>query len=404
MKKTWKVDGGVLLVGAVIGGVFLWKGLTPRGIYYDLCEGEPEYQVLTTKGGRISWSRTTGKIAFDSNDLPEAIENGAHLVYSMAPDGSDIQCVTCGVFPKGWTVGNPTWGPKGRWLVVQVADNACGLDRNLTSPGGGFASDLYAVDTQTGKTKLIRDVTCDENNGVLHAKFSESGNKLSWSEVNNEVQLFTSNLQFGGWTLMTANIEWTDDGPVLSDIEGRVPGIAGFYENHGFSADGSRLIYTASNQDKPGFQQTTISELEINTGNVSVVATTGFNEHAKYVGNGDSILFMSDPNRTVMLSLAGYRDNDYHIARRDGGARCQLTSFNEEGDFPSLGIEGHPSNDFSYAVTDVSKGPEPDAVVGRMIVNAGHPLPVGNLEAENWIVKITSPHIANGLPRRSADE
>jgi len=404
LTRFWKVLGCAVLAGTASCGILLWDGLTPRGIYYPMCEGEPVYQVLTTKGGRVSWSKSTGRIAFDSQDLPEAVENGSHLVYSMAADGSDIQCVTCGVFPKGWTIGNPSWGPEGRWLVVQVADNACGVNRNLTSPGGGFASDLYAVDTHTGKAKLIRDVPCDDSNGVLHANVSDSGEKLSWSEVNNKVELFTSNLQFGGWTLMTANIDWAEEGPVLSDIEGRVPGITGFYENHGFSADGSRLIYTASNQDEPGFQQTTISELELDTGKVSVIATTGFNEHAKYVGNGESILFMSDPNRTVMLSLAGYRDNDYHVARLDGRARCQLTSFNEEGEFPSLEIEGHPSDEFSYAVTDVSSGPEPDAVVGRMIVNAGHPLPVGNLGAENWIVKITSPFIANGLPHQTEED
>ncbi len=397
VRKTWKIGGGILLCGMAIGGVFLWQGLTPRGIYYDLCGGEPEYQVLTKQGGRVSWSGATGKIAFDSKELPEARENGTHLVYAMNADGSDVECVTCGLFPQGWTVGNPTWGPEGRWLVVQAADNACGVNANLTSPSGGFASDLYAVDTETGLTKLIRDVPCDDSNGVLHAVFSAQGDRLSWSELNNGVEFLTNNLQFGGWQLMTADVEWTEEGPVLSNVEDRVPGIPGFYENHGFSEDGSRLIYTASNQGEPGFQQTTISEMELATGAVSVLATTGFNEHAKYLSGGDSILFMSDPNRTVMLSFAGYRDNDYHIASRDGDARCQLTTFNEDGKFPQLGVEGHPSDGFTYAVTDVSTGPEADVIIARMIVNSGHALPVGNLDAQDWIVRIKSPHIANGL-------
>lgn len=397
MRKIWKLSGGVALLSLAAGGIFLWQGLTPRGIYYDTCEGEPEYQVLSKEGGRVSWSKATGKIAFDSKGLPEAVKNDTHLVYTMTADGSDVECVTCGLFPHGWTVGNPTWGPEGRWLVVQVADNSCGVDRNLTSPGGGFASDLYAVDTNTRTIKLIRDVPCSDSDGVLHAVFSENGDKLSWSELNNGVELLTSNLQFGGWQLMTADIDWAEDGPVLRNVESRVPGIPGFYENHGFSADGSQLIYTASNQDEPGFQQTTISELELNSGKVRVLATTGFNEHAKYVGNGSSILFMSDPNRTVMLSFAGYRDNDYHIASRDGQRRCQLTTFNEASRFPNLGVEGHPSEDFTYAVTDVSGGSETDSIVARIIVNRGHALPVGNLDAEDWIIKIKSPHIERGL-------
>ncbi|MEO0919676.1 MAG: hypothetical protein AAFX98_03150, partial [Pseudomonadota bacterium] len=101
MTRFWKVLGCAVLAGTASCGILLWDGLTPRGIYYPMCEGEPVYQVLTTKGGRVSWSKSTGRIAFDSQDLPEAVENGSHLVYSMAADGSDIQCVTCGVFPKG---------------------------------------------------------------------------------------------------------------------------------------------------------------------------------------------------------------------------------------------------------------------------------------------------------------
>lgn len=358
---------------------------------------ESSYTLLMREGGRVDWSKATGRIAFDSAKLPEAQENGSFLTYAMNDDGSDIECVSCGLFPAGATVGQPAWGPEGRWLVVQVAFASCFLPAVLKHPGAGFSAQLWGIDTESGATRLLRDTTCDASSGTLHPHFSEDGTKLIWAEATKRADFSDPALNFGAWTLMVADVSWTQDGPTVDDVESYQPGIEGFYETHSLDRTNRYLLHTATNQTNPGFQQTTLSELDLESGEVAVLASGGFNEHGAYTADETAAIYMGDPERTEELARDGFRNNDIWVVGRDGQGAEKVTTFNVPGEFP-LDVVGHPSPDFVYAATDLSTGPDPCSIVLVMNVNPGSAGPIAdsNDDVEPWIVKISAQQWATG--------
>ncbi|MEM7437807.1 MAG: hypothetical protein AAF436_21835, partial [Myxococcota bacterium] len=295
---------------------------------------ETSYTLLTRSGGRVDWSKANGKIAFDSAKLPEAAARGGFQTYTMNADGSDVRCVSCEAFGEGASVGQPAWGPEGRWIVVQVAFASCSLPDVLKHPGAGFSAELWAFDTETGASRLLRETACDASAGTLHPHFSEDGTKLVWGEASKRIDFSDPALNFGAWTLMVADVEWTSEGPSIGDTQSYQPGIEGFYESHSFDQTNRYLLHTATNQTQPGFQQTTLSELDLETGEVVVLASGGFNEHGAYTADQRSAIYMGDPERTEELARDGFRNNDIWVVRRNGDNPQKVTTFNVPGEFP----------------------------------------------------------------------
>jgi dipeptidyl aminopeptidase/acylaminoacyl peptidase len=275
--------------------------------------------TLKEGGGRLDW--VGDKIAFDMMG-----PGGFFATYVMRPDGSGVKCLSCDNpdLPKR-NVGQPAWDPSGRYLALQAekaVHRRVFLSHTLT-PGAGILNDLWVLDTQTNRATLVREVPDAPGHGILHPHFSADGQRLSWSEMTEKATLFQKAKQLGCWELMVADFKVTGGRPSLSNIRSFSPGGPGFYENHGFSPDGSRLIFTSNFAGK-GRMDYDIYSLDLGTQKLVRLTNEGYNEHANFSPDGQSIVWMSN----VGVKSGG---SDYWIMNSDGSNKRRLTYFNESG-------------------------------------------------------------------------
>jgi Tol biopolymer transport system component len=274
--------------------------------------------TLKEGGGRLDW--VDNKIAFDMQG-----PGGVFEIYVMRPDGTDTRCVTCGLpdLPHR-NNGQPAWDPSGRYLVFQAEKGAHQKLRfgHATTPGSGVLNDLWVLDTSTNRATRIREVADAPGQGTLHPHFSSDGSMLSWSEMKEKSSLETKK-QLGYWQLMVADFRVAGGRPSLTNIRAFSPGGPGFYENHGFSPDGSRLIFTSNFEGKRRLDYD-IYMLDLRTQKMTRLTNEGYNEHANYSPDGRFIVWMSN---------VGNRSSgaDYWIMNADGSNKRKLTYFNDGG-------------------------------------------------------------------------
>jgi Tol biopolymer transport system component len=274
--------------------------------------------TLKQGGSRLDW--VDNKIAYDMMG-PDRVFN----IHVMRPDGSDSRCLTCNHpdLPKR-NIGQPTWHPGGRYLVFQAEKGEHRKVRmgHVTSPGAGVLNDLWALDTQTNRASPIREVRDEPGQGTLHPHFSSDGRMLSWSEMKEKGGL-SRKQQLGYWQLMVGDFRVESGRPRLTNVRSYEPGGIAFYENHGFSPDGSRLIFT-SNFEGKGRGDYDIYTVDLRTRQRTRLTSEDYNEHAQYSPDGRHIVWMSNRG-----NKSG--GTDYWIMNADGSNKRRLTHFNEKG-------------------------------------------------------------------------
>jgi Tol biopolymer transport system component len=274
--------------------------------------------TLRQGGARLDW--LGNRIAFDMRG-PE----GPWAVYTMRPDGSDVRCVSCNIpeLPKR-NVGQPAWHPSGRYLVVQAEKEKHTKVRmgRVVTPGAGVLNDLWLVDLEAGHATLLREVGDTRGDGTLHAHFSHDGNRLSWTEMQEPGGL-KKGKEMGYWALMTADFRTAGGKPRLENVRSYTPGGPAFYENHGFSPDGSQLVFASNYQARKRFEGH-IYLMDLPTQQVTRLTTEAYNEHAQLSPDGSTIAW---------ISTVGNRNNgtDYWLMNRDGSNKRRLTWFNQPG-------------------------------------------------------------------------
>lgn len=271
--------------------------------------------------GRVDWCKRTNRIAFDMRDRKDVYD-----IYTMNPDGSDVVCFTCDDAkgaPTGHN-GNAAWNPAGDLMVFQAERMGVGSKRSglAETPGNGKNNELWVVTVPGRQFYRITYPGSEQSKGVLHPHFSPDGRRLSWSEMTGEVKLFKPGGQVGYWKLRVADFQMGRDGPRLSNLREYQPGGAAFYENHGFSPDGTRLIFTSNmdHQHERGMNQD-IYTMDIASGRAMRLTTEGYNEHAAFRANG-KIIWMSNTERKN-------RGTDYWMMNADGSGKTRLTCFND---------------------------------------------------------------------------
>jgi Tol biopolymer transport system component len=276
-------------------------------------------KVTTLKegGARLDW--LGDRIAFD-------MPNGEYAaLYVMRQNGDDARCLSCAHpdLPQK-NIGQPAWHPSGRYLVFQVEKGEHVKVRFdlVVTPGAGVFNDLWLLDLETNHATPIREVANRPGQGILHAHFSADGRRLSWSEMQ-EKGGFRKGSEFGFWALMVADFRIDNGKPQLDNIRAYTPGGRAFYENHGFSPDGTRLIFT-SNFESNKRIEAHIYSMDLQTEQLSRLTTENYNEHALYSPDGRHIVWMS---------TAGNRHGgtDYWIMDSDGSNKCRLSYFNQKG-------------------------------------------------------------------------
>lgn len=271
--------------------------------------------------GRVDWSRRANRIAFDMRD-----RKGVYDVYTMNPDGSGVVCLTCedakGA-PTGHN-GNPAWHPSGDLIVFQAERIGVGSKRSglAETPGNGKNNELWVVTIPDRRFYRVTYPGSEQSKGVLHPHFAADGKRISWTEMVGESKLLRPGGMFGYWKLRVADFQMDAGGPRLANVREYQPGGPAFYENHGLSPDGTRLLFT-SNMDHLDSRALSadIYTLDLRSGRATRLTNEGYNEHAGYTADG-RILWMSTAGRSK-------RGTDYWTMDTDGSNKKRLTCFSD---------------------------------------------------------------------------
>ena len=304
----------------------------------------PVRRISTLKAGagRLDWHG--GQIAYDM-----AGADGRFDVYTMRDDGTGERCVTCDHpdLPRR-NIGQPAWHPSGRYLVFQAekAEHRKVRMPQVVTPGAGVLNDLWVLDLQTNRATRIREVPDAPGAGTLHPHFSPDGRQLSWSEMHKQGGLGKGQ-EVGYWHLMLADFSTAGGRPALANVRNVTPGSDGFYENHGFSPDGGRLIFSSNFEAKRRLENQ-IYVLDLRTRKATRLTDEGWNEHARFSPDGRYIAWMSN--------VGAPGGADYWLMNSDGSNKRRLTHFNQKG---------HPDYQGGRTmVADLSWRPDGRAIAG----------------------------------------
>lgn len=279
-------------------------------------------ETLMANGGRASFSKILDLIAFDYRG-----EDQFYDIHVMPPDRSVSWCLTCdrNDIPQRH-IGQPAWHPSGKFLAFQA--EAPDLDTGrlserlanfLKSPGLGINNNIWIMSADGERYWRITRVK--SRLGVLHPAFSEDGTRLVWAEALRR--------SYNGlkWGIKLADFHIAGDTPVVGNIRTYTPGGFSLYKPHGFSPDGSRILYSAG----PGSRD--FYHLEIYLFNPMADAWKQLTENDEW---DDYPRFSPDGRHIVWASSLGQSETretqglltDYWIMRSDGSGKKRLTYFN----------------------------------------------------------------------------
>lgn len=286
-------------------------------------------QVLRMRGGRVSWSKRRNLIAFDMQG-----SDGFYDLYVMKPDGSGETCLTCGKVgrvPQKHN-GQPEWHPSGDYILFQSEKESHPGNSNQATPGFGRHSDLWLMSTDGEKFFQLTNGPASLDHGVLHPHFSADGRRVSWGEMYNKPRLASGTGAAGYWKLKVADFKIDPKGPLLTNTREYEPGGPAFYENHGLSPNGDRILFSSNFEARHSLQLKAhnIYVMDLPSGRPVRLAQDGFNEHAQWSPNHRKILWMSSAgNRN--------RGTDYWLMNADGSNKIRLTNFNDPNNPKSRG-------------------------------------------------------------------
>jgi uncharacterized protein (TIGR03437 family) len=263
---------------------------------------------VVQSGGRVSWGAMNNLLAFD-----KANGSGYYDIYTNNPDGSNTVCLTCGASQFPYSKGNPEWHPSNNFLALEIQWSApdFGVDASIYTPGAGVDNDLYIMDA-AGKNYW--PVTQNAK-GILHPRFSHSGNQLLWVQ-----RTFANN-----WNLMLADFAIVNGAPQVANVQALPPCQDNvFCETGGFSADDTTVFFTHSAAAGGA------TVLDIYSYNLSSQVTTNltntvtrWNEFPTSFPGKNRILWMSGVFTSQGL------ETDYWSMNYDGSDKVQLTYYND---------------------------------------------------------------------------
>ena len=290
--------------------------------------------IVKGVGGRVDWLPNSKVIAYDTPN-----QSGFTDVNVINSDGSNQHCVTCNIPALTEYKGNPAWIPSGKYILFQATDPALPKTAKsraqymqVTSPGSGWHNNLWVVSADGSKAWQLTHV--DVHQGLIHAHFDNAGTRITWAQLDR-------NAGQQHWSIKIAT--FTDQGgtPRITDIRSYTPGNLSFYETHGFSEGGTRVLFTGKSQ---GYSASHLNwgifSFDIETGALTTLADpkdTNWNEHAHYTPDGKHVIWMSskDISQTKAYEGESYTSpfatlkTDYWIMNPDGSNKQRLTYFND---------------------------------------------------------------------------
>ncbi len=280
--------------------------------------------VKIATGTRPDWSPDGRLISYDTPI------STSYEVMLANPDGSRQRCVTCGSkLPKalrGKHKGKTTFNAGGKYLLFG-AENEYGDHSLATTPGFGQNYDLWV--TNLLGTSFWRLTRSPQGSALQSPRFSFDGHRLLWSEQYAAGDLTQTGDEFGLWKMKIADFVVTPAGPKLMNIVELAPAGPGYYEPHGFSPDGSTIIFTAMTDPTVSQFYGEIYTFNLTTHTLTKLASAdGLHfEQALYAPSGARVSFMSGP----FIGVPEVYKTDLYLMDADGANRVRLTYFNEPG-------------------------------------------------------------------------
>jgi Tol biopolymer transport system component len=138
----------------------------------------------------------------------------------------------------------------------------------------------------------------------------------------------------GQWEIKLADFVVENGIPTLDNIQTFTPGEQkDWYETHGFSKDGRKIIFSGSLlKDQPDTGMD-IYTMDVKTGETSPLTTSFYrwDEHAHYSPDGKKIIWIASVNRFSPKKWRKTMQAEYFVMNADGTNKQQLTYFNTPG-------------------------------------------------------------------------
>jgi Tol biopolymer transport system component len=290
---------------------------------------------LIGPGAGPDWSRTGGLIAYFLQD-----SSGIFQVYTMRPDGSGNQCLTCagiaGAPAAGLHKGSPSWDPTGKYILFQSEMAQHSGPSLLSKPGSGWWNDLWLMTADGKQFWQLTHYPTTTSTAILVPRLARDGSKAFWSELIAgpfSTEYHTGIL--GRWRLNVADFAWQNSTPQILNTRLYSPGNGIFYESQDWSPDGTKVLF-ASDITLPSPYVIDIFVLDLTTRRLTDLTNTpqAWDEQAAFSPSGNTIAFMSSRNNpqfdpTSVLTLRA----EAFLMDSNGKNVVQLSHFNTAG-FP----------------------------------------------------------------------
>ncbi|MCK4816001.1 PD40 domain-containing protein [bacterium] len=205
------------------------------------------------EGAFPQWSAKSNLIAFNKE------VNGAHEIFTMSPEGNDVNCLTCGrsELPLKGHKGQPVWHISGDYLVF-TAENTdypklrLGLN---AYPDCGRNHNVWIMSADGNMFWQMTDY--EENWGVIRPRFSPDETMLFWSEEWGmekypgsgsawSVSINPEGEKLGLWRIRIADISFSTGVPILSDQRTVYHEELSLLEGSGFTPDGKKIHFSSA--------------------------------------------------------------------------------------------------------------------------------------------------------------
>lgn len=345
----------IIMIGlfqrCVLTLVMMLTALSPcRGQKAADSEPTKNTMVRIREGGFYpKWSRTKNLIVFNEFRKGESFTKnvpGTYELYTMKPDGSDVQWLTRDAPQEihRYHKAQPFWHPSGNYVIFTAQNEhtkAKGI--NLASfPGIGWNHDVWI--TSDDGSRYWRITHNPDNWGVIRPSFSHDGRTLYWNEEysmekhpgvgsNWNKKTNRAGEEWGLWRIKLADVAWEPEGPVVSNIRAvnineLHPGMR-LIEGSGFAPDDQHLIWEAANieetEGKMWWGDVYVSDLA--GGSLQRLTRTApsrqGNENMEYSPDGARIAWSHHD------SAEPGKDVEIYQMKADGSKQARLTFFNQ---------------------------------------------------------------------------
>ncbi len=290
---------------------------------------------LLDSGNSVDWSGVNNRLLVGKPGV-----NQYYNVYSITPDGYRLKSLTLDKdrsTPRQHN-GSASWHPSGDYFVF-TSQNSGSSSFRMSLPGTGLNCNLWLGDREGNRFWRLTSITTSYTSpkGVVYPYFSPDGTKLFWSGNTGDYPRYSL---WGVKALYVADFSLSGGNPEIANIRTLQPGIQkDFYESHGFSPDGNKLIFSGNlKEDQPVFGMD-IYTYDLRNSKATAL-TDSFNvwdEFGAFSPDGQKIVYASSAGQE--MRRMGFRTTNWQqflkselwIMNADGSDPQQLSRFNTPG-------------------------------------------------------------------------